>query len=243
LTRFDGRGPEDLRKVAIETGFMPNAEGSCLASMGNTRVICTASIDENVPRWMQGRGTGWVTAEYSMLPRSTDERVPREVNKGRPSGRTQEIQRLIGRSLRAVTDMSILGERTVWLDCDVLQADGGTRTASITGAFVALSLAFNSLIDKGSLSESPMIDSVAAVSVGIVAGVPVLDLNYAEDSTADVDMNVVMTGSGKFVEVQGTAEKGTFDRSELDTLLDLAAKGIGELTSFQEAALGAPVGE
>jgi ribonuclease PH len=243
LTRFDGRGPEDLRKVAIETDFMPNAEGSCLASMGNTRVICTASIDENVPRWMQGRGTGWVTAEYSMLPRSTDERVPREVNKGRPSGRTQEIQRLIGRSLRAVTDMSILGERTVWLDCDVLQADGGTRTASITGAFVALSLAFNSLIDKGSLSESPMIDSVAAVSVGIVAGVPVLDLNYAEDSTADVDMNVVMTGAGKFVEVQGTAEKGTFDRDELNTLLDLAAKGIGELTSFQEAALGAPVGE
>ncbi len=222
---------------------MPNAEGSCLASMGNTRVICTASIDENVPRWMQGRGTGWVTAEYSMLPRSTDERVPREVNKGRPSGRTQEIQRLIGRSLRAVTDMSMLGERTVWLDCDVLQADGGTRTASITGAFVALSLAFNSLIDKGSLAESPMIDSVAAVSVGIVGGVPVLDLNYAEDSTADVDMNVVMTGSGKFVEVQGTAEQGTFDRDELNTLLDLAAKGIGELTSFQEAALGAPLGE
>lgn len=243
MTRFDGRGPEDLRKVTIEPGFMPNAEGSCLASMGNTRVICTASIDENVPRWMQGRGTGWVTAEYSMLPRSTDERVPREVNKGRPSGRTQEIQRLIGRSLRAVTDMSILGERTVWLDCDVLRADGGTRTASITGAFVALSLAFNSLIDKASLSQSPMIDSVAAVSVGIVGGVPVLDLNYAEDSTADVDMNVVMTGSGKFVEVQGTAEKGTFDRGELDTLLDLAAKGIGELTSFQEAALGAPLGE
>jgi ribonuclease PH len=243
LTRFDGRGPQDLRKVTIEPGFMPNAEGSCLASMGNTRVICTASIDENVPRWMQGRGTGWVTAEYSMLPRSTDERVPREVNKGRPSGRTQEIQRLIGRSLRAVTDMSILGERTVWLDCDVLQADGGTRTASITGAFVALSLAFNSLIDKGSLSESPMVDSVAAVSVGIVGGVPVLDLNYAEDSTADVDMNVVMTGSGKFVEVQGTAEKGTFDRDELNTLLDLAAKGIGELTSFQDAALGAPLGE
>jgi ribonuclease PH len=243
LTRFDGRGPQDLRKVTIEPGFMPNAEGSCLASMGNTRVICTASIDENVPRWMQGRGTGWVTAEYSMLPRSTDERVPREVNKGRPSGRTQEIQRLIGRSLRAVTDMSILGERTVWLDCDVLQADGGTRTASITGAFVALSLAFNSLIDKGSLSESPMVDSVAAVSVGIVGGVPVLDLNYVEDSTADVDMNVVMTGSGKFVEVQGTAEKGTFDRDELNTLLDLAAKGIGELTSFQDAALGAPLGE
>lgn len=243
MTRFDGRGPQDLRKVTIEPGFMPNAEGSCLASMGNTRVICTASIDENVPRWMQGRGTGWVTAEYSMLPRSTDERVPREVNKGRPSGRTQEIQRLIGRSLRAVTDMSMLGERTVWLDCDVLQADGGTRTASITGAFVALSLAFNSLIDKGSLAESPMIDSVAAVSVGIVGGVPVLDLNYAEDSTADVDMNVVMTGSGKFVEVQGTAEQGTFDRDELNTLLDLAAKGIGELTSFQEAALGAPLGE
>lgn len=222
---------------------MPNAEGSCLASMGDTRVICTASIDESVPRWMQGRGTGWVTAEYSMLPRSTNERVSREVNKGRPSGRTQEIQRLIGRSLRAVTDMKVLGERTVWLDCDVLQADGGTRTASITGAFVALAQAFANLQDQGLIDQSPLIDSVAAVSVGIVGGVPCLDLNYAEDSTADVDMNVVMTGSGKFVEVQGTAEKGTFERAELDILLDLAEKGIGELTAQQDLALGAPQGE
>ncbi|MFP5297625.1 MAG: ribonuclease PH [Actinomycetota bacterium] len=243
MSRIDGRAPEELRPVKLETGFMPNAEGSCLASMGDTRVICTASIDESVPRWMQGRGTGWVTAEYSMLPRSTNERVSREVNKGRPSGRTQEIQRLIGRSLRAVTDMKVLGERTVWLDCDVLQADGGTRTASITGAFVALAQAFANLQDQGLIDQSPLIDSVAAVSVGIVGGVPCLDLNYAEDSTADVDMNVVMTGSGKFVEVQGTAEKGTFERAELDILLDLAEKGIGELTAQQDLALGAPQGE
>ncbi len=243
MTRVDGREPDQLRPVTLVTGFMPNAEGSCLASMGNTRVICTASLEESVPRWMQGRGKGWVTAEYSMLPRSTDERVPREVNKGRPSGRTQEIQRLIGRSLRAVTDMDLLGERTVWLDCDVLQADGGTRTASITGAFVALAQAFNGLLEKGAITATPLIDSVAAVSVGLVGGVPCLDLNYAEDSTAEVDMNVVMTGTGRFVEVQGTAEKGTFERKELDILLDLGQKGIGELTMAQELALGASAGE
>ncbi len=241
--RIDGRAPDQLRPVKIELGFMPNAEGSCLVSMGDTRVICTATVEPSVPRWMQGRGVGWVTAEYSMLPRSTTERVPREVNKGRPSGRTQEIQRLIGRSLRAVTDMKLLGERTVWVDCDVLQADGGTRTASITGAFVALAQAFASLEERGEITGSPLIDSVSAVSVGIVGGAPCLDLNYAEDSTAQVDMNVVMTGTGKIVEVQGTAEQGAFERSELDRLLDLATDGILHLARHQEAALGAPVDE
>ena len=240
MSRVDGRQPDELRPVKLETGFMPNAEGSCLASMGNTKVICTATLEDSVPRWMQGRGKGWVTAEYSMLPRSTTERVPREVNKGRPSGRTQEIQRLIGRSLRAITDMEAMGERTLWIDCDVLQADGGTRTASITGSFVALAEAFGKLQDKGELSDSPLIDSVAAVSVGIIGGVPLLDLNYAEDSTAQVDMNVVMTGSGRIVEVQGTAEQGSFERSELDTMIDLAAKGISDLCGEQDVALGAP---
>jgi ribonuclease PH len=211
--------------------------------MGETKVICTATIEQTVPRWMQGRGKGWVTAEYSMLPRATTERVPREVNKGRPSGRTQEIQRLIGRSLRAVTDMKALGERTVWLDCDVMKADGGTRTASITGAFVALAEAFRWLEEQELVTASPLIDSVSAISVGIVDGVPCLDLNYAEDSTAQVDMNVVMTGGGKIVEVQGTAEQGAFERSELDRLLDLATAGIADLTAHQQAALGAPAVE
>ena len=243
MSRGDGRAADELRPVKIETGFMPNAAGSCLASMGNTRVICSATVEDSVPRWMQGRGKGWLTAEYAMLPTATNERVSREVNKGRPSGRTQEIQRLIGRSLRAVTDMSAMGERTVWIDCDVLQADGGTRTASITGAFVAVAQAFALLEEKDEIKGSPFIDSVAAVSVGIIGGIPCLDLNYAEDSTADVDMNVVMTGDGKMVEVQGTAEQGTFDRGELDTLLDLATKGIGELAGYQEVALGAPAGE
>jgi ribonuclease PH len=223
-------------------GFMPNAEGSCLIEMGGTKVICTATLEEGVPRWMKGRGVGWVTAEYAMLPRSSSERIPREVNKGRPSGRTQEIQRLIGRSLRAVTDMGALGERTIWLDCDVLQADGGTRTASITGAFVALAQALGSLEDGEQLDKSPLIDSVSAISVGIIDGVPCLDLDYVEDSSAQVDMNIVMTGSGKLVEVQGTAEQGAFERSELDELIDLATKGIGELTTQQERALGTPSG-
>lgn len=243
MSRHDGREPDELRQVELTRGFMPNAEGSCLAAMGNTKVICTASIEQGVPRWMAGRGKGWVTAEYSMLPRSTSERVSREVNKGRPSGRTQEIQRLIGRSLRAVTDMAAMGEWTVWLDCDVLQADGGTRTASITGAYVALVEAFQLLIERGEMKTLPLIDSVAAVSVGIIEGRPCLDLNYVEDSSAQVDMNVVMTGSGRLVEVQGTAEDGTFDRAELDQLLDLATKGIGELTARQAAASGAPANE
>ncbi len=233
LKRSFDRGSGDLRPVAMTPGFMPYAEGSCLVATGDTKVICTATIDDNVPRWMKGRGTGWVTAEYSMLPRSSPERVQREVNRGRPSGRTQEIQRLVGRALRAVTDMTKIGERTVYLDCDVLQADGGTRTASITGSYVALAQAFTS----AGLTPSPLNDSVAGISVGVVAGHPFLDLDYAEDSTADVDMNVVMTGTGKLVEVQGTAEHGVFDRDELDRLLDLAAHGTAILTSHQSAAL------
>jgi ribonuclease PH len=236
--RVDGRAPDELRPVTMTPGFMPNAEGSCLIAMGDTKVICTATVEDSVPRWMINKGRGWVTAEYSMLPRSTNERVSREVNKGRPSGRTQEIQRLIGRSLRAITDLETLGERSVIVDCDVLQADGGTRTASITGAFVALSLAFDALEERGALASSPLTDSVSAISVGIVDGFPCLDLNYAEDSTAGVDMNVVMTGTGKLVEVQGTAEHGTFDRAELNQLLDLATKGIEELTVGQETTLG-----
>lgn len=237
MTRVDGRSPDQLRPITMTPGFMPNAEGSCLVEFGDTRVICTATVEPSVPKWMQGRGVGWLTAEYSMLPRSTSERVPREVNKGRPSGRTQEIQRLIGRSLRAVADMRVMGERTVWLDCDVLQADGGTRTASITGAYVATALAFQSLADAGEMKSVPLVDSVSAISVGIVDGTPCLDLNYSEDSTAQVDMNVVMTGAGKLVEVQGTAEQGAFERSELDLMLDLATKGILEITSRQEETL------
>ncbi len=238
MTRIDGRMPDQLRPVTMTPGFMANAEGSCLVEFGDTKVICTATIEDSVPRWMQGRGTGWLTAEYSMLPRSTSERVPREVNKGRPSGRTQEIQRLIGRSLRAVADMEAMGERTIWLDCDVLQADGGTRTASITGAYVATALAFDLLVERGEMTRTPLLDSVSAISVGIIDGTPCTDLNYAEDSTAQVDMNVVMTGAGKLVEVQGTAEHGAFERDELDAMLDLATKAIVELTARQEEVIG-----
>lgn len=238
MTRTDGRAPEQMRKVVLTPGFMPNAEGSCLVEMGDTKVICTATVEESVPRWMQGQGYGWVTAEYSMLPRSSAERIPREVSKGRVSGRTQEIQRLIGRSLRAVTDLSVLGQRSILIDCDVLRADGGTRTASITGGYVALAFAISALQEEGKLKTQPLHDSVAAVSVGIIEGSPLLDLKYDEDSNAEVDMNVVMTGEGKFVEVQGTAEKGVFDRSALDAMIELAAQGIKELTAQQKAALG-----
>jgi ribonuclease PH len=238
MKRSDGRSSDQLRPVRLTPGFMAYAEGSCLIEMGETRVICTATIEEGVPRWLQGRQRGWVTAEYSMLPRSSPERVPREVNRGRPSGRTQEIQRLIGRSLRAVVDLHALGERSVTIDCDVLQADGGTRTASISGAFVALVQAVRGLQTQGVLLRSPLIDSVAAISVGIIGSTPCLDLDYAEDSQAQVDMNVVSTGAGKVVEVQGTAEEGSFDRSDLDALLDLAQKGVDELTEAQRAALG-----
>lgn len=239
MNRVDGRGPADLRPVKMTLGFMPYAEGSCLVEMGDTKVICTATVDEGVPRWMAGKGRGWVSAEYSMMPRSSPQRIQREVNKGRPSGRTQEIQRLIGRSLRAVTDMATLGERTVWLDCDVLRADGGTRTASITGAFIALAQACDWMRQRDLISSWPLTDSVSAVSVGIIDDVVCLDLNYVEDSTAQVDMNVVMTGSGLLVEVQGTAEHGAFTRSQLDEMLQLATKGIGDLTAEQEKALGA----
>jgi ribonuclease PH len=237
MTRADGRAPDDLRPVVMTADYMPYAEGSCLVQVGNTHVICTASVEEGVPRWLRGQGTGWVTAEYSMLPRATTERVGRDVNKGRVSGRTQEIQRLIGRSLRAVTDMRALGEWTVLIDCDVVRADGGTRTASITGGYVALALAFEWIRSQGGLEREALLDSVAAVSVGMVEDTPCLDLDYGEDSTAQVDMNVVMTGAGKLVEVQGTAERGVFDRAQLDGLLDLATTGIQELTEWQRKVL------
>ena len=235
--RTDDRGPRDLRPVELQVGFMPNAEGSCLVTMGNTKVICTASVQEGVPRWLKGKGWGWVTAEYSMLPRSTDQRVDREVNRGRVGGRTQEIQRLIGRSLRAVTDLTVMGEWSILIDCDVLQADGGTRTASITGGYVALARAMEWMRAEGKLKTDPIHTAVAAVSVGIVEDTPLLDLKYDEDSNAGVDMNVVMTGTGKFVEVQGTAEKGVFDRDELNMLIDMAENGIRELLQHQEKAL------
>ena len=239
MSRSDGRAPDEMRSVELKPGFMPNAEGSCLVEMGNTKVICTATIDENVPKWMQGQGLGWVTAEYSMLPRSSSERIPREVNKGRVSGRTQEIQRLIGRSLRAITDLTILGQRSILIDCDVLMADGGTRTASITGSYVALAMAIDGVMKEGKLEKSPLHTSVAAISVGVIDGVPMLDLKYDEDSKAEVDMNVVMTGTDKFVEVQGTAEGGVFDRGRLDELIDLGVAGIKELTALQNEVLGA----
>ena len=235
--RPDGRAPGELRPVEIELGFQEWAAGSVLLSMGRTRVLCSASVSDDAPRWLRGTNRGWVTGEYSMLPASTSERSPREVNKGRPGGRTQEIKRLIGRSLRAVTDLSKLGERTITVDCDVLQADAGTRTASITGGFIALSLALRGLQDRSAVGDDVLRDSVAAVSVGIVNGEPVLDLCYEEDAGADVDANVVMTGSGRLVEVQGTAEGDPFSRAELDALLDLATAGIERLTQFQRDAL------
>ena len=238
MERSDGRAPDELRSVSLTPGFMAKAGGSCLAAMGDTKVICTATVQEGVPKWMQGRDIGWLTAEYSMLPRSADERIEREVNKGRLSGRTQEIQRLIGRGLRAITDLTKMPGVSIIIDCDVLQGDGGTRTASITGGFVALAQAVSLLQEEGKIESSPLHDSVAAVSVGIIDGTRCLDLKYDEDSRADVDMNIVMTGAAKLVEVQGTAEKGVFDRSDLDDLLDLGAKGIGELTSRQREVLG-----
>jgi len=235
--RGDGRTLDQLRPVAFERDFTVFAPGSVLVSMGRTKVLCTASVEDRVPPWMRGSGKGWVTAEYSMLPGSTAERASREAAKGKQSGRTQEIQRLIGRSLRAVCDMVVLGEVQVTVDCDVLQADGGTRTASICGAYVALHDAFTRMQAAGRLLRHPLTDAVAAVSVGIVEGVPMLDLPYAEDSRAEVDMNVVMTGAGRFVEVQGTAEGMAFSRSELDELLRLAETGIRQLLAAQAAVL------
>jgi ribonuclease PH len=240
MSRPDGRDPHEMRDVDLTPGYMPYAEGSCFVAMGNTKVLCTATVDEGVPRWLTGKGLGWLSAEYAMIPRSSPERIQREVNKGRQSGRTAEIQRLIGRGVRAAVDMKLLGERTIWLDCDVIQADGGTRTASITGAFVALAQACEWMRNKDMIEAWPLIDSVSAVSVGIIDGVTCLDLTYAEDSNAQVDMNIVMTGAGKLVEVQGTAEHGAFERSDLDNMLDLATKGIAQLTAKQEMALGAP---
>ena len=235
--RPDGRTPEDLRDVTFERDFTDASAGSVLVTAGKTMVLCTAFIDEDVPRWMRGSGKGWVTAEYSMLPGASPERIRREVSKGSPSGRTQEIQRLIGRSLRGVCDMVVLGERQIVVDCDVLQADGGTRTASITGGYLALHDALSRLVQAGVLGEHPLTEACAAVSVGIVDGAPVLDLPYVEDSRAEVDMNVVMTESGRFLEVQGTAEGMSFSKGELDELLGLAEKGIGELMELQKLLL------
>ena len=238
--RTDNRQPAQMRPVEIVTGCLMTAEGSALIKVGNTHVLCAATVEDTVPHFLRNSGKGWVTAEYSMLPGSTPERASREAAKGKQSGRTQEIQRLIARSLRAVCDLVVLGEVQVTVDCDVLQADGGTRTASICGAYVALHDAFSRLQQAGTLRQNPLTDSVAAISVGIIDGVPMLDLPYAEDSRAEVDMNVVMTGAGRFVEVQGTAEGMAFSRGELDSLLALAESGIKELSALQAAVLAEP---
>ena len=242
FARSGQRAADQLRPVRITRGFTIHAEGSVLIEFGQTRVLCTASVEDKVPPHKRGSGEGWVTAEYGMLPRATHTRGDREAARGKQSGRTQEIQRLIGRSLRAVFDLKKLGERTITLDCDVLQADGGTRTASICGAYVALHDACTRLQQRGALGEHPLTDAVAAVSVGVVGGVPLLDLDYVEDAGADVDMNVVMTGAGSFVEVQGTGERRSFDRSELDALLDLAGTGIRQLLDAQRGVLADPPG-
>jgi ribonuclease PH len=241
IFRSDNRSPDQMRPVNILPDYISTAEGSCLIEIGNTRVICTASIEETVPPFLRNSGKGWVTSEYGMLPRATLTRTQRESAKGRQSGRTHEIQRLIGRSMRAVTDLHKLGERTIWVDCDVIQADGGTRTASITGAFVAVALAVQKLTEAGTLSASPLRDYVAATSVGIVDGAALLDLAYEEDSRAEVDMNIVMTGSKKMVEVQGTAEQHPFDDAQLAEMLGLAKAGIEHLIVKQQAILGSMV--
>jgi ribonuclease PH len=240
FNRNGNRAADALRPVRITRNYTVHAEGSVLIEFGNTKVLCTASVEEKVPPHKRGSGEGWVTAEYGMLPRATHTRSDREAARGKQSGRTQEIQRLIGRSLRAVFDLKLLGERTIQLDCDVIQADGGTRTASITGAFVAAQDAVNRLIAQGKLAQSPILSPVAAISVGIVQGTPLLDLEYTEDSTCDTDMNVVMTGPSHFVEVQGTAEGAAFSRREMDALLSLADKGIIELMQMQQQALAKP---
>ena len=237
MKRPDGRGPQMLRPVKITRNYLKHAEGSVLIEMGDTKVICTASVEERVPPFLRNTGKGWVTAEYSMLPRSTHTRTTRDSTTGRASGRSYEIQRLIGRSLRSVTDLRGFGERSVWIDCDVIQADGGTRAASITGAYVALVDAFRKMVKDGLIERAPVKDSVAAISVGKVDGKVLLDLNYEEDSKAEIDMNVVMTGQGKFVEIQGTAEEEAFTKEEMDELTKLAQKGIGELTRVQKKSL------
>jgi ribonuclease PH len=233
MIRQDGRGLDKLRRVNITRNYLKYAEGSCLIELGNTRVICSASIEPSVPPFLKGTGTGWVTAEYGMLPRSCHSRIPR----GKDSGRTYEIQRLVGRSLRAICDMKPIGERTIWVDCDVIQGDGGTRTASITGSFIALADALNKLKKDGALNKIPLKDFVAATSVGIFNGEMLLDLAYDEDSKAEVDMNIVMTGAGEFIEIQGTAERKTFNNEQADKLMALAKKGIAELVEFQKEAL------
>ncbi len=237
MSRPSGRRPEQLRNVRLTRGYTCHAEGSVLVEFGDTKVICTASVEESVPRFLRGAGQGWVTAEYGMLPRSTGGRMQREAARGKQSGRTQEIQRLIGRSLRAAVDLKALGERSITIDCDVIQADGGTRTASITGACVALVDAIEGLVEKGKLKQSPLQHMVAAVSVGVYQGSPVLDLDYAEDSSAGTDMNVVMTDNDGFIEVQGTAEDGTYSMDELQQMLGLARQGIGQITQIQKMAL------
>jgi ribonuclease PH len=239
-TRADGRTPDEARPLTFERDYTEMALGSVLVCVGRTRVLCTASVLDDVPRWLRGSAKGWVSAEYSMLPGSTPERAAREAAKGKQSGRTQEIQRLIGRSLRTVTRLEAMPEVSITVDCDVLQADGGTRTASICGGYLALHDALTRLVQRGTLTEHPLSDLVAAVSVGVVGGVPMLDLPYEEDSRADTDMNVVMTGSGGFVEVQGTAEQAAFSRDELDTLLDLATRGIAVIHEAQRAVLSSP---
>jgi ribonuclease PH len=238
MNRIDGRTPDALRPLRMETGYLPWAEGSVLIELGGTQVLCAVSVEDRVPAFLRGSGSGWVTAEYGMLPRSTKERTQREAAAGRVGGRTQEIQRLIGRALRSVTNLDILGERTFTVDCDVLKADGGTRTAAITGAYVALRQATQLLVDRGSFASVPLTQAVAATSVGILEGVPLLDLCYDEDSKAEVDFNIVMTADGRFVEVQGTAEREPFSREEMDRLLALAEAGIRRLLEAQETAIG-----
>jgi ribonuclease PH len=238
LKRTDGRGFDQLRPVTITPGYLPYAEGSVLIEMGQTRVACSASVEERVPPFLRNSGQGWITAEYSMLPRATQQRTPREIRRGGPSGRTHEIQRLIGRSLRAAADMRLLGERTITLDCDVLQADGGTRTAAITGAYVAFALAIGVMVKSGKLQRTIITNEVAAISVGVLQSTPLLDLKYDEDSKAEVDMNVVCTADGRFIEVQGTAEREPFTREQMDSLLVLAERGIQELVAIQRAAIG-----
>ena len=239
MPRPSQRQPNQLRPVTITRGYTKHAEGSVLIAFGDTKVLCTASVEDKVPGFLKGKGQGWLTAEYGMLPRSTHTRTDREAARGKQSGRTQEIQRLIGRSMRAVVDLAALGERTIQIDCDVLQADGGTRTASITGAWVAVHDAINGLLARGALAASPLRDHVAAISVGIFEGLPVLDLDYPEDSNCDTDMNIVMTGAGAFVEVQGTAEGAAFNRAQMNALLDLAGAGIAELIAKQKQAIAA----
>lgn len=237
MTRRDGRKNNELRKIRITKNYIKYAEGSCLIEVGDTKVITTATVEDSVPPFLKGKGTGWVTAEYGMIPRSCKTRVQREASKGKLGGRTHEIQRLIGRSMRTVVDMKALGERTIWMDCDVIQADGGTRCASITGSFVSLALALEKICKDGIIKKLPISDYVAAISVGIIGGKPVLDLNYDEDSAAEVDMNVIMTGDGRFIEIQGTAEREPFGRKDMDSLLSLAKKGIVELIGAEKKAL------